>query len=254
MKEPGQGGAKSPHKPARVFMLESENMAPSLLLASNSPRRRQILALSGWTFAVRPVDIDESSLPGEAPTDYVLRLAESKARAAGQFAVAGQLVLSADTTVADGRQILGKPADAAEARAMLSALRGREHFVYTAVGVSDPHSGRLVTDLCATQVWMRDYSDEEIEAYIASGDPFDKAGAYAIQNPQFQPVERITGCYSCVVGLPLCRVVSLMAGFGLIPPDPVTGACPRHLAENSPCGVYDQVIRQELGGERPSGS
>jgi len=243
-----------PHKPARFFMLESENMAPSLLLASNSPRRRQILALTGWTFTVRPVDIDESPLPGEAPTDYVLRLAESKARAAGQFAGAEQLVISADTTVTDGRQILGKPADAADARAMLTELRGREHAVYTAVGIFDPRAGRLVTDLCVTQVWMRGYSDAEIEAYIASGDPFDKAGAYAIQNTQFQPVERISGCYSCVVGFPLCRVVSLLAGFGLTAPNAVTGACTRHLAENSPCEVYDQVIRQELGGERPSGS
>lgn len=230
-------------------MLESENMAPRLLLASNSPRRRQILALTGWSFTVQPVDIDERPLPGEPPADYVLRLAEGKARAAGSFARSGDVILTADTTVADGSRILGKPADAGEAREMLTSLHGREHAVYTAIGVSDLHAGRLVTDLCVTRVWMRVYSDDEMEAYIASGDPMDKAGAYAIQNTQFQPVERIEGCYSCVVGLPLCRVVSLLAGFGMTPPNPITNTCPQHLAANQPCDVYENLIRQELGGE-----
>ncbi len=100
-------------------------MVPTLILASNSPRRRRLLAFTGWTFAVRPVDIDERPLPGELPPDYVLRLAESKARAAGKYALPGQTVLAADTTVADGEWILGKPADAAEAREMLRGLLRR---------------------------------------------------------------------------------------------------------------------------------
>jgi len=222
-------------------VLESIHMVPNLLLASNSPRRRQILSLTGWLFAVQPVDINESPQPGELPSDYVLRLAESKARAAGSFASIGQIVLAADTTVVDGAQILGKPADAQEAREMLRSLRGREHFVYTAIGISNPRDESVYVDICETQVWMRHYTDDEIEAYIASGDPFDKAGAYAIQNPTFHPVERIVGCYSNVVGLPLCRVVRGLAQFGLYPPVDLTGECREHLEAGTPCLVYQRI-------------
>lgn len=216
-------------------------MVPKLLLASNSPRRRQILSLTGWSFAVQPVDIDESPRPGEMPSDYVLRLAGSKARAAGSFASTGQIVLAADTTVADGAQVLGKPADAQEAREMLRSLCGRKHCVYTAIGISSPRDESTYVDLCETQVWMRHYTDNEIDAYIASGDPFDKAGAYAIQNPDFHPVERIVGCYPGVVGLPLCRVVRGLAQFDLYPPVDLTGECPEHLEAGTPCLVYQQI-------------
>jgi predicted house-cleaning NTP pyrophosphatase (Maf/HAM1 superfamily) len=98
-------------------------------------------------------------------------------------------------------------------------------MVYTAIGVYDPHIERLLTDLCATRVWMRSYSDAELEAYIASGDPFDKAGGYAIQNPEFHPVERIEGCYDCVMGLALCSVVDTLRQFGLTPPLDVMCEC-----------------------------
>lgn len=235
------------HKSVPTFVLESKDMAPTLLLASNSPRRRMLLSFTGWTFSVRPVDIDERPLPGEPPSDYVLRLAEQKARAAGQYALPGQLILAADTTVADGEQILGKPADAAEAREMLRRLRNREHAVYTAIGVADAQAGRLLTDLSATRVWMRDYSDAEIEAYIASGDPFDKAGGYAIQNPDFHPVERIEGCYPCVVGLPVCAVVRTLAAFGLTPPVNVAEDCPTHENMGRPCPVYQRLMTVEQG-------
>jgi septum formation protein len=248
-------------------------MVSTLVLASNSPRRRQLLALTGWTFTVRPVDIDERPRTGELPEAYVLRLAESKASAARQMVgQTGQVVLAADTTVADGDTILGKPADGAEARAMLRSLRGREHTVYTAIGVCRAVSpiaselsldqraelplqqpARLLTDVCATRVWMRDYSDEEIEAYIASGDPFDKAGAYAIQNPAFRPVERIEGCYSCVVGLPVCQVVRALAHFDLTPPTNVTADCPTHLEMDTPCPVYEALLRIESGGSQSRG-
>jgi septum formation protein len=242
-------------------------MISTLLLASNSPRRRQLLTLTGWAFQVRPVDVDERPLPGEPPDTYVLRLAESKARAARQHAQAGQIVLAADTTVADGLSILGKPVDAGDARAMLRSLRGREHTVYTAIGVcqaeplgsaeetvaQNEQPDGLITDVCATRVWMRNYSDEEIEAYIASGDPFDKAGAYAIQNPDFQPVERIEGCYSCVVGFPVCRVVRALAHFDLTPPVDVTADCPAHLEMDAPCPVYQALLQIENGGSQSRG-
>jgi MAF protein len=222
-------------------------MVPKLFLASNSPRRRQLLSLAGWPFTVRAVEIDERPFTGEQPAAYVMRLAESKARAAGELADPGDLILAADTTVADGELILGKPANVAEARAMLQSLRGKAHLVYTAIFVFDRRSGRGLPDLCATRVWMRDYSDEEIDAYIASGDPFDKAGAYAIQNARFHPVERIEGCYNCVVGLPLCQAVQALSQFGLTPPDPITSNCPFALQTDTPCQAYTTLVDQEAG-------
>lgn len=210
-------------------------MTANLVLASNSPRRRQILALAGLTFTVRPVAIDESPLPGEQPMPYVLRLAQSKARAAREQVDADAVILTADTTVAVDGDILGKPANALQARAMLDQLRGRDHWVYTAVGVSSAQD--LRTDLCGTQVWMRPYTPAEVEDYIASGDPFDKAGGYAIQHAGFHPVTRTVGCYAGVVGLPLCHVVPLLAAFGVALDPTVTAGCAAHLAENTPCAV-----------------
>lgn len=211
------------------------------------------MALTGWTFTVRAVDIDEQPLPGEPPREYVLRLAKSKALASAPLARPDEIILTADTTVADGMRILGKPENAAEAREMLRSLRGREHTVFTAIGVLGmpgtqvPPAGRLLTDICATRVWMRGYTDAEIEAYISSGDPFDKAGAYAIQNQTFQPVERIEGCYACVVGLPVCHVVRALAQFGLRPPADVTAACPEQIEEDTPCRVYEEILRGQEG-------
>lgn len=222
-------------------------MAPKLFLASNSPRRRQLLSLAGWPFTVRAVEIDERPFLGERPAAYVMRLAEGKARAASGLADPDDLILAADTTVADGDLILGKPTNAAEARAMLQSLRGKAHLVYTAIFVLDSRSGRVLPDLCATRVWMRDYSDEEMEAYIASGDPFDKAGAYAIQNHGFHPVERIEGCYNCVVGLPLCRVVQALSQFGLTPPTPITSNCLPALQTDTPCQAYIRLLEQDPG-------
>ena len=219
-------------------VLESGDMIPNVLLASNSPRRRQLLTLTGWPFTVQPVDIDESWLEGEPPKDYVLRLAKQKAQAAAPLAQPGQLVLAADTTVADGMRVLGKPGGADEARAMLHALRGRDHWVYTAIAAYDPATGQMATDVCGTQVWMRAYSDAEIEDYIASGDPFDKAGAYAIQHEKFHPVERIEGCYACVVGLAICRVVNTLRTFGVIPLNDVTSGCSSGLGDA--CSVFPE--------------
>ncbi len=224
-------------------------MTPQLILASNSPRRKELLALTGWQFAVQPADIDESVLPDEAPDAYVLRLAESKARAVGLRAQPGQIILAADTTVADGMTILGKPADEDEARAMLTDLRGRMHWVYTAIGMFDSQSGRMISDLCGTRVWMRNYTDDEIVKYIASGDPFDKAGGYAIQHRGFHPVERIEGCYACVVGLPLCHVVRAGKQFGLHASERVADACPQTLQLDTPCPETEQILSSRGEGK-----
>ena len=200
----------------------------------------------GWAFQIRPADIDESRLPGEAPGAYVLRLAEEKARAAGKLASEGMLVVAADTTVADGDDLLGKPASASEARVMLRQLRGRSHQVYTAVAVLDPARNRLLHDLCATQVPMRRYSEDEIEAYIASGDPFDKAGGYAIQHAQFHPVEDLRGCYASVMGLPLCHLTRTLRKLGIHPPADSAQVCQSNL--NYSCSIYTAVLAGQTAG------
>jgi len=188
---------------------------PLLILASNSPRRRQLLALAGWEFSVSAADVDESQFANELPTDYVLRLAETKARAIE--ADADQMILAADTAVVDRTDILGKPRDNADAIAMLKRLRGHTHQVYTGIALLRLSDGLLLKDLCVTDVPMRDYSDEEIREYVATGDPLDKAGAYAIQHPQFQPVASLSGCYASVMGLPVCHVILLMRKMDIQP-------------------------------------
>lgn len=198
-----------------------------LVLASNSPRRRQLLELQGWAFTIRPAQIDETPRQAEDPREYVLRLAESKAGAVAAQMIGSPeaLVLAADTTVASGMDILGKPADPVEAEAMLRRLRGRSHQVFTALALLRTSDGLILKDLCATEVCMRDYGDEEMLAYIASGDPLDKAGAYAIQHPGFQPVESLRGCYTNVMGLPLCRAAFLLKQLGFPPPVDLPYAC-----------------------------
>ncbi len=216
-------------------------------LASGSPRRRQLLALGGWTFNILPADIDETPFPGENPRAYVLRLAMAKAQAAAAHPRAAGVVAAADTTVVDRGEILGKPTDAAEARQMLARLRSRVHHVYTGIAVLRRVDSLLLSDLCITPVPMRAYTDAEIEAYIATGDPFDKAGAYAIQHTEFHPVVQLNGCYAGVVGLPLCHLARLLARVGL--PTPTGGQnqgslpvqCQSHLQYF--CTVHPQVLQ-----------
>lgn len=195
-----------------------------LVLASNSPRRRQLLALAGRSFSLQPASIDEQPFPGEHPGAYVLRLARGKARAAGAGQLAG-LFLGADTTVALGMEILGKPADGKEAAEMLRRLRGREHTVYTAIALFDPRRGLERSEVCASRVPMRAYSQAEIETYVASGDPLDKAGAYAIQHAGFHPVEEFRGCFASVMGLPLCHLERALRSLGAGSPADVAAAC-----------------------------
>jgi septum formation protein len=215
---------------------------PLLVLASNSPRRRQLLSLIGWKFTVSAADVDESVSPNESPTDYVLRLAETKARAVKVDA--DQIILAADTTVVDGSDILGKPRDSAEATAMLKRLRGHPHQVYTGIALFRPRDGLLLKDLCVTDVPMRDYSDEEIDAYVQSGDPLDKAGAYAIQHPEFQPVAQMEGCFASVMGLPVCHVIRLMRIMGLQPDTEFFLGCETLLEYQ--CPVSSAILRGEM--------
>ena len=193
-----------------MHVLESFPMTshPLLVLASNSPRRRQLLALGDWMFNVIIANVDESTRENESPAEYVLRLAETKARAI--TAQPDQIILAADTTVVDGNDILGKPKDNVEAFTMLTRLRGHTHQVYTGLALFRLSDGLILKELSVTDVPMRNYSDEEINAYIQTGDPLDKAGAYAIQHPRFKPVAHMEGCYASVMGLPMCHVVRMM--------------------------------------------
>ena len=188
-----------------------------LILASSSPRRKQLLAQLGLRFEVIVPDIDESRLPGEDLTNYAQRLSRQKAAAVlAQIEHKPSLVIAADTIVEHLGELLGKPANARVAQAMLLRLRGRAHTVISGFSVQRADDRpRIITRHARTIVHMRRYSREEIAAYIASGDPFDKAGGYAIQNSAFHPVARIEGSYSNVVGLPLEALRLALAELGL---------------------------------------
>ncbi len=202
-------------------MIHEKDAVKRLILASSSPRRHDLLKSTGLPFEVARPDIDETRQPGEAAGEYVLRLSLQKAWAIALTRPGDSLILSADTTVVDGDQILGKPAGAAEAAAMLRLLRNRAHTVHTGVTVLDSRNGQATTRLTTTRVFMRAYTDDEIAAYVASGDPIGKAGSYAIQNRSFHPVARINGCYTNVVGLPMCTVYAMLAEHGMRMPSAV---------------------------------
>jgi len=174
----------------------------TLVLASHSPRRAELLRQAGIAFVTRAAPVDENLLPGERPEEYVVRLAERKAMAVE--AAPEEIVLGADTIVVVGGAMLGKPASQAEARHMLVRLAGRRHQVLT--GICFRHQGQVVRDWAATHVWFSAMSRREIREYAASGEPMDKAGAYAIQGLASRYVERIEGCYFNVVGLPVALV------------------------------------------------
>ncbi|HEX6964997.1 MAG TPA: Maf family protein [Gemmatimonadaceae bacterium] len=184
-----------------------------IILASGSPRRTELLAMIGIPHTVMPADIDESVHRGEPPIAYAERVAREKGRV-----VAGghpdALVISADTTVVIDEQILGKPCDARDAARMLRMLSGRTHTVFTAVAVS--RHGRMESTVESVAVTFRDLSDEEIAAYIATGEPMDKAGSYGIQGYGATIVERIDGDYFAVMGLALMRLVQLMRRLGIV--------------------------------------
>ncbi|MFM2125236.1 MAG: hypothetical protein RL328_1687 [Acidobacteriota bacterium] len=173
-----------------------------LVLASQSPRRRELLTTAGLSFTVRVRPVEEVRQPGEAPEAYVRRLAESKAEASWEDR--DEIVLGADTVVVLDQAVLEKPKDLDDARRMLRLLADREHTVIT--GICLRHAGGRIVDHVSTAVRFLQLTDAEIEAYVASGEPMDKAGAYAIQGLASKFVERIDGCFFNVVGLPVSRV------------------------------------------------
>lgn len=177
-----------------------------LVLASQSPRRAEILRNAGIPFTIRSADIDETPRRGESPLEYVMRLAEEKAAAIE--AAPDEIVLGADTTVVIGREMLAKPEDEADARRMLSKLSGRRHEVIT--GICLIRGEERIRDSAVTKVWFTEMAEDEIAAYAASGEPLGKAGAYAIQGLASKYIEKINGSYFNVVGLPISMVYTYL--------------------------------------------
>jgi len=211
-------------KTERAFKARQE-----LVLASESPRRQEILAAMGLSFHTVPSHVDETPPPSGDPVAVAQEHALDKARAVAAT-LDGGTVVGADTVVADGDAILGKPASDEEAYAMLDRLRGKEHRVVTGLALVDAATGEEVSGYRITKVRMRDYGDDEIAAYIAAGHASDKAGAYGIQDTEFHPVARVAGCHLNVVGLPPCTLMQLLSRLGILPTiDPnwaPPGKCP----------------------------
>jgi len=187
-----------------------------LILASASPRRMALLREAGYVFDVEPAHVDESALAGEDARAYVLRVAAVKARAIAARCL-DNLVLAADTTVVVDGEMLGKPKDDDDAKAMLGRLSGRTHEVLTGVVIT--RAGRESSEVVSTRVRFRRLTAAEIDAYVASGEPHDKAGAYGVQGPAARFVESVEGSYSNVVGLPVGAVRGLLEAEGLAPRD-----------------------------------
>ncbi|HZK16701.1 MAG TPA: Maf family protein [Anaerolineaceae bacterium] len=211
-----------------------------LILASGSPRRNQMLCLFGIPFTTAPAEIDEQKRRGESPIEYVERMAFEKGEA--REISEDEVVLSADTIVDLEGLVLGKPVDAEDAERTLKLMRGRSHRVYTALSLHLGKDGPILSDVCLTEVYMRAYSDEEIQAYIARGDYKDKAGGYAIQDPEFHPVDRIEGCYANVMGLPFCHVYRLFRRAGISVDIDIAELCQRY--NDITCEVYPSILHE----------
>lgn len=193
-----------------------------IILASNSPRRRELLLSVGIGFDVIPADVDESYLLGERFDEHVTRLSEEKARAiADRFP--GAFVLGSDTIVVIDDTLLGKPGDESEAQAMLSRLSGRTHTVFTGFCLIAKTTGIKRAGFVSSKVTMKELTSDEIEAYVATGEPMDKAGAYAIQGYSAYMVARVEGSYTTIVGLPLTEVIGLLKEVGAIEFRPAEG-------------------------------
>jgi septum formation protein len=213
-------------------------------LASGSPRRAELLEIVGWNALCHPVAILETAYPDEDPPSFAKRLALEKAKKAVD--ADSMIVLGADTIVILGDRILGKPLDQAHAARMLEELRGKIHQVITAIALVDHVHDRSLVEICETDVPMRDYSEEELKAYIETGSPLDKAGAYGIQDGDFYPVdlETMDGCFANVMGLPLCHVARAFKKLGLVAPDNLHENCIQHTGYA--CQAYMEILQREI--------
>jgi MAF protein len=226
-------------------MFDPKDATQPLLLASASPRRESLLALLGLPFVVRPAGVEEVNHGDEGPEAMATRLSAAKARAVSG-AAPSRVVIAADTLVYLDGEVLGKPADEGEAMEMLRRLRGRSHVVFSGVTLIDGRRAWQRTQLAATTVHMRCFGEDEIAAYVRSGDPLDKAGAYAIQYRDFRPVERVEGCYANVMGLPLCHLYNLLRAAGLAPGQTPVAAC-NHFNRRV-CDVASRILDEVWAG------
>ncbi len=195
--------------------MQDPNLSHSLLLASSSPRRLELLQRTGYRCVVRVPEVDESLRPSESPADYVARLARAKAGAVEAEADVG-VVVAADTVVTQGARILGKPVDQDEARCMLTALSGTRHTVMTGFVVARS-DGPVEAEVVETAVRFKSLSDHEIQCYVSTGEWHDKAGGYGVQGRAAFLVETLEGSYTNIVGLPLAQVVDRLARLGVVP-------------------------------------
>lgn len=212
------------------------------ILASQSPRRRELLGLLGIPYFSLAADADEESIKTPEPAVNVVETAVLKATIIAKDVPKPeqhQIILAADTTVALDGRMLNKPANPAEAFKMLSAMRGRSHQVLTGYVLWDLTFGTQLTHVSTAVVTMRPYTDREIKTYIASGDPMDKAGAYAIQHPAFRPVEKLDGCYLNVMGLPVCDLILSLQKFGITVKPDLTAVYNAH--QNYPCPAFAKL-------------
>lgn len=209
-----------------------------IVLASSSPRRREFFLALGLDFQVRTALVDEASVRCETPEQTVALLSRLKAEAVGALAP-GALVVAADTVVIFDGEVLGKPRDSADASRILRMLSGRTHRVCTGVTVL-MDSEACATEVADSEITMREYTETEIERYVATGDPLDKAGAYAIQHPGFSPVAQIRGCYANVMGLPLCHLARAFRRLDRPLGVDVPGLCRGQTGYY--CGIHDRYL------------
>ncbi|RLD05102.1 MAG: septum formation protein Maf [Chloroflexota bacterium] len=219
------------------------------ILASKSPRRKTLLRNLIDPFIVINSDVDEREIPGENPDEFVVRLAKEKALKGGAGVLTNSLenafVLGADTIVVDGTEILGKPQDQMDAARILEQLRDKTHQVLSGIALYNLSTREIQTRLVCTEVVMREYTDDEIRDYIASGDPMDKAGAYGIQNRDFNPAPDFFGCFANVMGLPLCHLALLMKEMGIETDHRVADRCQDSI--DYQCPIYADVLAGTKG-------
>ena len=227
-------------QPAAVIKSPISMHTKKLILASGSPRRNELLGLLGVPFTKRPAEINERKRESESPREYVERMASEK----GSAHVIGkdEIVLSADTIVELDGLVIGKPADEHDAWRILKLLRGETHHVFTALSLHLDEGNSVLSDISQTLVTMREYSDSEIKDYISREEYADKAGGYAIQDPLFHPVREIRGCYSNVMGLPLCHMFRLFKQAGISLDVEIAGVCQRY--NDITCEVYPSIVNE----------
>lgn len=222
------------------------------ILASRSPRRKSLLRNLIESFIVIDPDIEEARIAKEPPAQFVTRISEMKARAAGSqidpTPAHDWVAIAADTIVVNGTEILGKPEDETQALQMLLDLRGKVHRVYSGLAVFDINRNQIRSRTVSSEVLMREYTDDEAAAYVASGDPMDKAGAYAIQNQGFDPAPSFSHCYANVMGLPLCHLAVLLNEMEHPGLAEVADRCQRSIQYQ--CPIFSQVLSIGNGKEK----